>query len=241
MSTLKGGPNMITDGLVLYLDTSNPRSCITGSQKIYSLSKNQITGSFTGSISSNAIYDTGSIKSLYFNGTNNGILIEPSSDLIFNTGNFNIITWLKTPFTSSGEASGWGPIISKGMSTSANKNSWWLSQTGLNLNRISFLMSNDEGGAFSVNLNSSNINDGWHYISISRSGSIISMSIDINGQLLTTTSTASLSSTSSLSIATNNALVKYTQISIADILIYNRALTPLEILQNYNTTKTKFN
>ena len=47
MSTVKGGGNIVTDGLVFYVDAANPRSFISGSTKWGDLSKNQNVGYLT--------------------------------------------------------------------------------------------------------------------------------------------------------------------------------------------------
>lgn len=58
----------------------------------------------------------------------------------------------------------------------------------------------------------------------------------INGEKISSSNvTESISTTSTFKIGTNNSLKKYSKITIGDIYIYNRILTPNEIATNYKT------
>jgi hypothetical protein len=230
MSTLEGGGRLVTDGLIFYNDYSNPKCYISGNTTCNDLSSNQLKGTIIGT--------TFTGNSLNFNGISDSITIPNNSSLIFGTGNFTVSCWVKLPLSSTGEASGWGPIISKGMSTTAPANCWWIAQTGLLTNGISFHASTNGGGAYDVILNTT-LSNGWHNILVKRDGSSAQLYID--GSFVTSgTSSSNLSTTSDLTICTNGT-IKFTNTSISNIQIYNKSLTPQEIIQNFKATRKRFN
>jgi hypothetical protein len=82
----------------------------------------------------------------------------------------------------------------------------------------------------------------WHYIVSRRQGTTHT----ILGDGITNTASGTVSSTA---LNTNNITIgrsdqspsfDYMSGNIAQVSIYNRALTDAEILQNYNATKTRF-
>ena len=76
MSTLSGGPNIITDGLVLYLDAGNTYSYTSGSTVWNDLSRSMLSGSLING----PTFNTGSGGSIVFDGVDDYV-IHPSLDL----------------------------------------------------------------------------------------------------------------------------------------------------------------
>jgi hypothetical protein len=150
---------------------------------------------------------------------------------------------MKFPISSTGEGGAWGPIVSKGCTTSAPAGTWWIAQTSTNTNRVTLNISSTTGGTFVTALTSATFNNGWSNICVNRSGLVAS--IYNNGILgnIDTTSESDLSSIRPLTLCStfNTGITSQrTNSSLAQVQIYNRALSAQEVLQNYNATKTRY-
>jgi hypothetical protein len=162
--------------------------------------------------------------------------INNNSNLVFGNGSFSVSIWIRTPITSSGEGtpSAWGPIVSKGCSTSAPAGTWWLAQNSTNTNRITFNISSTAGGTFVCALTTNTLSDGWHNIVATRSGSTSFLYQDSRLVATDTTSDSNLTSTSPLFIGTNTtSSPKYTNMALSQVSIYNKTLTAADVSQNY--------
>ena len=83
MSTLNGGPgNIVTNGLVLYLDAANYQSYISGSTTWYDLSGNNNSGSLVNG----PTYSSTNAGSIVFDGTNDYVGLP--NGLLSGTGDF---------------------------------------------------------------------------------------------------------------------------------------------------------
>jgi hypothetical protein len=174
---------------------------------------------------------------------NDYVEILNNNNLVFGNGDFTVSIWIKTPISSTGEGtpSQWGPIISKGCGTSAPSGTWWFAQNSINSNRITFNISSNPGGTFVTGTTTPILLDGWHNIVFTRMGSTGSLYTDKTLTLIDTSSDSNLSSNAPIWIAgTSPSTTKRTNTSISQVQIYNRALSPSEILQNYNATKTRY-
>lgn len=242
MSTVHGGPgNIVTNGLVLYLDAANYNSYTSGSTTWRDLSGN----GFNGTLTNGPVFNSANVGSIVFDGVDDYGIIPNSNNLVFGNGDFTVSLWMKFPISSVGEGnpSQWGPIISKGCSTQAPAGTWWIAQTSTTNNSATFNISSTSGGAFVCSVTTRTLTDGWHNICAIRSGSTSSMYAD--GVLKTSdlSSDSDLSSTRPLTIcSTFTTLItsKFTSTSIANIQLYNKALTSTEILQNFNATRARF-
>ena len=97
-------PRVPTNGLILSLDPSNPKSYVSGSTSIYDLSTSNFTGSLSGSI-------TYSNAALNFNGSNTEINIGNTSSLS-NLGEGTVSAWVK----AFGGNSGYRGVFTKQLS-----------------------------------------------------------------------------------------------------------------------------
>jgi hypothetical protein len=59
MSTLSGGPNVVMDGLVLWLDAANPKSYVSGSTTWNDISRSQLNGTIASSYSYSSSFGGG--------------------------------------------------------------------------------------------------------------------------------------------------------------------------------------
>lgn len=229
MST-KGGPDIVRDGLVLYLDAANVKS-YPGSGTVWEdLSGNENSGSLVNS----PTFDSGSLGSFNFDGiddycVNSNFFI--SSDPIF-----TVIGWFKR--TGSWAAKGpWG-IGTNGNAISSYQN--------FGADRLGF----DEWGSTTFYTSETIPLNIWTHITwVKQSSGIFNTSIlniYINTNITTLNTSRNNNVTANINngvtigkIAYDNAL--YTAPSeISNFKIYNRALTISEIQQNYNATKGRF-
>jgi hypothetical protein len=87
------------------------------------------------------------------------------------------------------------------------------------------------------------INRGWNYVTYIQT-STSSRRIYLNAILeaSNTTTITSTASSASIGAANNNGTItQYFNGNISNLMTYNRALTELEMLQNYNSQKSRFN
>jgi hypothetical protein len=223
-------PQIDADNLVLYLEGNQIISYPTTGSTWYDLSGNTNNGTLINSptFDSNGYFT--------FDGVDDYASINNNSNLVFGNGSFSVSIWIRTPITSSGEGtpSAWGPIVSKGCSTSAPAGTWWLAQNSTNTNRITFNISSTAGGTFVCALTTNTLSDGWHNIVATRSGSTSFLYQDSRLVATDTTSDSNLTSTSPLFIGTNTtSSPKYTNMALSQVSIYNKTLTAADVSQNY--------
>jgi len=233
MSTINGGPNIVTDSLVLYLDAANTRS-YPGSGTVWS---DLNRGGNNGTLRNGPTFNSGNGGSIAFDGVDD--FVEIQNQIQFDqTDPFTLSSWVKSPSVGDNQ------IIN-------NENS---SYTGYRLN-INGQANIEIGLRSSIfddiaieTLNSINT-DTWYHIVGTYDGTsnASGMKIYING---VEESTNILSNTlTSSTLSNQRTLLGIRRISpppdplrgnIANVQIYNRTLSATEILQNYNATKGRF-
>jgi hypothetical protein len=215
-------PKIVTDGLVLYLDAANTKSYVSGSTTWNDISRSNINGTL--------------VNGPTFSSTNGGSIVFDGVD-DYGALSSNLV--LNGPFT-------W--IInckSNKMSAVSNRQAYlagsgnWFEQT-------------DYDTLFIVNTNEVSINlelpigllpqNTWYNIAVTRN---VNNTFDFyyNGikQTLRGGGTTPVSASYNISIV--GTIVgggRYWNGNISGVLVYNRALSDSEILQNYNTTKSRF-
>jgi hypothetical protein len=218
------GPRIVTNGLLMSLDAADRNSYVSGSTTWFDLSGNNNSGSLING----PIFNTGSFGNIVFDGADDHINTSYSSSL----SDFSLAVWFKsTDSTNAASAR----IIDKnfstgfwtGKNTSGTANSWG----------GGVIQSGPPYGIFIP------LNDGvWNYMVQVRQGT--SYTLYGNGITNTTSTTIPSSILNSEKIfigSTNNNLVGYYfKGSIGLVHLYNRALSPLEVLQNYNAQKSRF-
>jgi hypothetical protein len=210
------------------------------------LSGKNNTATFASSSISGSIPQYSSLggKVLNFDGTSSYASVLNSDSLLFGSEDFTVSMWIKTPIYSTGEGnpSQWGPIISKGCTTSAPAGTWWFAQTSTGSDRVTFNISSTLGGTFVTSTTTPSLSDGWHSIVFTRMGSTGSLYTDGILRVTDITSDSNLASTAPLFIgSTSPSPVKKTSMNLSQVSAYNRSLTSQEVLQNFNATRTRFN
>ena len=223
---LSHSPSIVTDGLVLCLDAGNPKSYPGSGTTWTDLSGNGNNGTLAGGVG----YSSSNGGSLTFDGTNDGI--NCGTNAVLNVGN-NITAnaWFYVNSNSS-----YQPIVSKVLSDASL--GWEFANSNGSI-RLTFRPSATQvnlaiGGGLLVIGN-------WYMGTMTYDNT--TARIYLNGvQVGSTTSggPVTLNSTQPLQIGTRGIGPNWYNGNIAQVSIYNRALTPQEIQQNYNALKSRF-
>jgi hypothetical protein len=232
-------PKIVTDGLVLYLDAANTRSYISGSTIWNDLTRRGRNGALNGAPS----YNSSNGGSIVFDGTDDFASL-PS---VINTGqNFSVFAWI-----NPGNINIRNAIFGNGYPFATSRGWLFSTATGYSVGGLSFTdtffisIGADNAGATANN--NSIVRNKWNLVGATVTNGGQSIKLYVNG---VETSYVFLNQTPiSISYITNESSVgrrfsTNTELfrgGIAQTSIYDRVLTPTEILQNYNTTKSRFN
>ena len=209
------GPHIVLDGLVFYLDAANVKS-YPGSGTVC----NDLLGNGNGGTLIGSTFISSGIPSFYFDGINDYIDLGINSNL--DILNFTIIVWAK-----SNSFTNYQNLIFKGSN---------IGQYGISINSSGdWTVQPNESGGFTGDIISL---DTWNCFVGSYDGN--SIRAYRNGIIkLQYTSTQSHYGTSTI-IGSDLGNDRYFNGEIANVLIYNRALTDSEVVQNYNAMRTRF-
>jgi hypothetical protein len=252
MGTLSGGPNIITNGLILNLDAANTKS-YPGSGTVW----NDL-----GNNRSNAILTapSASLPSIEFTRTNNTrATISPT----LNLSSTNIITidlWVnfKTLPTVSGYTGDYGRVICE---LSDNFNSFtdtFLLSVEYELTGFRWLAATRGNSGYNIKnlLTPLPIVNTWYNFTVVINNSTATtnpFTFYLNGITQTNIGTTSNNGLTYNSQNTNNFGNRIFRIGgrgttsisqdmfLSNFKIYNRILTPQEVLQNFNSTRSRFN
>ena len=236
MSYNSGG-RLVSDGLVLCLDAANRKSFVSGSSVWTDISRNGNNGTLTNG----PTFNSANGGSIVFDGTNDYVTAgsTPSGTSLFTfscwiffngdiTGN-----WFdrKAAVLMSGNAGGTTEFVI--MTSGSNAGPPFL---------IAF--SRHSGGtAGSCSFSPLNMPvNRYHNITLVRDGSA-SQKLYQNGELLVSGNVSTNFDAGTLHIAgapAGGGYTGYLNGSITNVMRYNRALSAIEVLQNYNVTKKRF-
>jgi len=229
-------PNIVTDGLVLYLDAANTKS-YPGSGTAWS---NIGTKGGTSTLVGGITFSNNNGGSMLLDGSNDTVL-APSVNTLGSLSNQTFEIWVKTPGLGAGKTIGGLICPDYGMTSH-------ITSTG----NISYnLYTTDSGSTpgFILSLATTGVNvfdNRWHQVTCTRENSGPGR-IYIDGQLRAQSSNTgnwsgiTIWSSMNTQIGNNPNDVFYNLSgSIASAKIYNVFLTGDQVLQNYNATKTRF-
>ena len=231
-----GGPDLIQDGLVLCLDASDRNSYVSGSTTWFDLSGNNNSGSLVNG----PTFNTGSLGSIVFDGVDDYVLVNSGSTSINPTTSITVTSFLN--ILSYGN--NFAPVVFKQNNYPGTYEQYSL---GLSNNNLFFVITGVDRVQKIVQTSGSYINQ-TVYVTGTCDTITDEMRLYINGNLI---STASFTSTFDIADTPINiggtGVLKFgsnfrgfTNGKIYNTSIYNRALTQQEILQNYNSQKSRF-
>jgi len=242
MSTLEGSGSIIRDGLVLYLDGANSRSYPGTGTAWTDLSQFENSGSLINGPTFNSLNG----GSIVFDGTDDYFITPSGLTPTLNiTSQITLESWFKS--TSLANINHGDNLFSKGLSTDTNSGVYELNlANNTTANRPSFRM---RIGASTPTYSPTNIlidlNRIYHIV-CTYNGSIMRIFINgvESGSGLSTSGTIQ-NNTQQLTIGVR--FVHRTGINdsffsgnIYSSKIYTRSLSTTEILQNYNSAKSRF-
>ncbi len=226
---------IIADGLIFNMDAANRASTIPSTSTLKTF--NTVDTSISGAFSDNGIFDSSTISPSYaFGGTDDRI--ESSNFTQLNsTSDFSVSVWVKA--ASGAQADNYAYIISTGPSD-GSKLQIGISQNDTS-NQLNFMIRNSSDTSYTTLAGVENFfNGNWRNIVITYDGATMSFYTD-SGTLLTTSHTGVLPIQSNMVLSIGASPTQnYFNGNIGPVQIYNRALSPTEILHNYNALKGRF-
>jgi len=242
MSTIDGGwrgPNIVKDGLVLYLDAGSPNSYYGGVGTVW---KDMSGNGNNGTLTNGPTFNSSNGGSIVLDGVDDYVNITQNTLYRFvNTQPFSLSVWVRCTSTS-----GFVSLIAYSL---AGDNRGYYLSIDLNVLRTnSFLFDYYDGNAFrgiQGTNNSVTINSWINLVATSSSNSVNDMKVYQNGLLTSFTNrgtgTPNTINYNSLSLQIGaRGSSGYFKGNISQTLIYNRALTSQEVSQNFNATRARF-
>jgi len=223
----RNGPKIVTDGLVLCLDAAISKSYPGSGTTWYDLSGNGHNGTLVNGVG----FNSGERGSMTFDGTNDRINFATSPKFDFGTGNFSIQVWYNIQYHTTyhhfwtfGNQYHFGFKVARPDAYDPNIY-LYTSSTGGTGDTISAIATLDK----------------WQMASAVRDGDNVSIYIDADNK---GTKTGWLNA--DIDGSTNAGAIgwgwssEYTKGNIAQVKIFNKALSSDEIRQNFNATRGRY-
>lgn len=244
MSTINGGwrgPNIVQNGLVLYFDAASSTSY---NRFISPTTWKDLSGNnINGTLSNGPTFDGGNEGSIQFDGVNDFVTLGNVSALNFTNGIFSVSTWFLIPSTWTA-GSQYPNLICKGASAGWDTDGWSLYvfrnrgagtgyAAGLGMRNGATALSGQEVGNLPTNTPIQFV--------ATADGSGGNIRIYINGNLTFTGSQIiNPASNSNEVVIGRGPITHWFPGTIYTIQLYDRTLTTQEVLQNFNTTRSRF-
>ena len=225
MSTLNGGPNTIRDNnLVFCLDAANNRSYISGSIIWNDISK----GGNTATLTNGPTYSSANNGNIVFDGSDDFC----STTLVKTFTSMTIQVWF---YKNGASVSVYSGLV-------ANRSPSNTDVTGLLINGggSECLGYNWNNAANTYSWNSGLVlnDNAWNFLSLSVTPT--SATGFLNGVSATNVVNHSSTNIADLAIGKDYITERLVRGSVGSVFVYDRALSSTEVLQNYNTTRTRF-
>jgi hypothetical protein len=225
-------PNIITDGLVLYLDAANTKSYISGSTTWNDISRGGNNGTLTNGPT--------------FNGGNGGSIVFDGNDYVesgqINPNYFTISCWFKANGIPSSNDDFGGVLVISSPQLFGGFVQYTLAYSWLN-EKLNFSVQNNS--LYTSTANNSILRNTIYNVTVLYNG--LKNQIYVNGNFVienVNTIDPVYPTTGNVNVQIGRwgyaGFERYFNGNIYQTLLYNRALTASEILQNYNTTKSRF-
>ena len=236
------GPRIVSDGLVLYLDAANPNSYNFSTPLTWKdISGNRNNGTL---INGTAVMSTTAGNVISFDGVNDFVQVPYDSywdTNVFGTAtNFTLTCWVKLNLFMN-----WDTLISKadvstlgGFYSSNEGPSIWTYAGGFQAVFSSGVAGNPSGSTVTINYGASNTQK-WYHTCFTGDGTTLRFYIDgtqIGTNLVSSRTYPVTTSTVGPTLGRRD----YMNGQMSNVMLYNRALTPAEITQNFNATRSRF-
>jgi hypothetical protein len=216
--------NIVTNGLVLYIDPAKYSSYTGSGNSIYDLSG---FGN-TGTVTNGPVFSGLTGGSLVFDGVDDYIDVTSISSI---SGDFTVALWFYSTAASEN--------IYKRLIDFNYETGFWLGRYANTDTWGGGII--EPNGPYGIYLPFTN--NQWHYlVSIRRGSTHILYGDGITSTVSNTVSTGTLTAVNKLSIARQpGGANQFFNGRIAQVQLYNRALSAVEVQQNYNATKSRYN
>lgn len=226
MSTVEGGSNIVTNGLVLYLDAANNRSYNTVSNNWVDLSVSGVNSTLTNGFT----FSYENVGNILFDGSGYGSM--GSIDI---SNVFTVNSWAKLNNPS-------GSTFSIVFASSANQYDNFLGfKSASPFKGILYVTESANVNNYQLLTDSLELNK-WYYLTFIVNISYIA--VYVNGLLSNSDTVPFVIGSWSSNLMTIGVRSNLTQYflngGISNLQIYNRVLTGDEIKQNFNVTKSRF-
>lgn len=215
-------PNVVRNGLVLYLDAANTKSYPGSGTTWTDLSG---TGN-TGTLTNGPTFSSSNNGAIVFDGSNDVAIVEGNpASLQITVG--SAMAWFKT----SAPGSSFRGIFTK-------QYAW-----GLFLND-SILVTYDWGGNASRSTGLSLADNTWKFVALTFSETTGTPSsnarVYLNGSLVLTTTVKHFGHNVNFELARGGPSIQQLNGTISSSMVYNRVLSASEVLQNFNATRSRY-
>ena len=222
------GPEIVEDGLVLAIDAGNTKSYPGSGTTWIDLSGNGNNGTLVNGVG----FDGGNGGSLSFDGVNDYVNLGTS--LTNGYINISVSIWC---YITSNNGNNTLELVTKYPGGNG-----WIVRYLVDINKFS--VQGREDGTLFINIPSSStysINN-WYNVVFTKNASnwrlYINSSLDADTNI--DSGTVPFNNNGILSIASIPTFNFYSKSNIAQVSIYNRALTASEVQQNFNATRSRY-
>lgn len=240
MSTLEGGGNIIQDGLYYYLDASNTKS-YTGGTYIKDLSKIQNSG---GTLMSGASYSSSNKGCISFNGVD-GYIALTQINTPQTVDRYSFSVWFSPSIDiNSGNTNNYMIVEAQNTTGGVFRTDNYLYFDSAQLGRLSFrIVDNDNSRTITTTTNDWKMGK-WYNAVCTYDILTTTLSLYINGALQnSSTRTPCYFNTNNffnLGAYSNPTKTWFFPGRLGNFMLYTKALTATEVLQNYNAMKYKY-
>ena len=226
-------PKIVTNGLVMYLDAANNRSFVNGSSVWNDLSRTGVIGALTNG----PTYNSANGGSIVFDNTDD--FISTNYIPTIGTGNITYSVWFKTSTSQTGGLIGVRAAVGAVQCVLVICNS--AGSVGSNLYMSTYDGSIIRNGATTETW----VDNTWHNAVMVHTSTTDTLYVDGILRKINTSSAVNVNNTQPLLVGCNPNGNTYLGSwvfngNISNALVYNRALSESEVLQNYNTLKSRF-
>lgn len=222
-------PKVVTDGLVLALDAANVKSYPRSGSSWFDLTQINAAANFSNGIT----YGTTNNGTLIFNGTNQYGSITHNSILSFGSSGFTCDLFIKTTLTSAASRR----LTQKGVGGPNDLEYLFAVNTTGNLTASTSTTGSSQTAASTSTVQVKD--NAWTHVALVKSGTSANFYKDgILG--FTGTVDASPIQLSGPQYIGGAGAAAYFSGEMASLKIYNRALSDVEVLQNFNATRGRF-
>ena len=224
-------PRIVTSGLVLALDAAERLSYPRTGTTWRDLSGNNNNGTLTNG----PTFSAGNMGRIVFDGTDDYVNIANSTSLQV-ADTFTVCAWIYPTTLAARYA-----IFS---TRAANPAGSWQFEVGIGNGGTNRMALTGVGTWIAESVNNVISTNRWFHICLVKvNNATTGATMYVNGSSITngTTTAYTISNNTDVKrIATSNGTTELFTGNIAQTSLYNRSLTAVEVLQNYNATKSRF-